>query len=66
MAVVSAFNKEAEYPDKPLDLTAKEDATATTNTAVNTEALRFSAWSKVFNQNFIQQHPEVADNPESQ
>jgi hypothetical protein len=63
-AVVSAFSDSVQYYDKPLSLTAKK--TAKEEATVNTEAVRFSAWSKVFNQQFKQKHPELENNPENQ
>lgn len=58
-AVGSCFSEKCEYPDKPFELTAnKEKPKEITDKPVNADALRFSAWSKAFNQNFIQQHPE--------
>lgn len=66
MAVVSAFNKEVEYPDKPLDLTANKPANNSTPSSptpsaseIENKSIRFSAWADVFNENFIKEHPEA-------
>lgn len=62
-AIASCFNDKAKYPDKPHDLTAKEDVKPSEDGATNTDAIKFSAWTKMFNQNFIQQQP-IATEPQ--
>jgi hypothetical protein len=58
-AILSSFCDTFTYPDKPLDLTTKDDVPEEPHDkSVNTDALRFSAFTKSFNQNFIKQHPE--------
>jgi hypothetical protein len=62
IAVVSALNKDVEYPDKPIDLTAKKE-----NSGLNLDnkALMFSAWADVFNEGFMQRNKET-NNQEGQ
>ena len=59
-AIVSSLNDKAKYPDKPHDLTAKEP-TESENSNMNSDAVKFSAWTKMFNQGFTQSQPMVTE-----
>lgn len=63
MAIVSAFDKDISYPEKPIDLTADNENSETSST-VN-QATRFGAIAIQFNQNFVKQHPEAVNNTEN-
>jgi len=58
-AIGSAFSKDAEYPNKPIDFTLdskKNNKISTTDT--ENKALMFSAWADMFNEKFIAEHKE--------
>lgn len=61
-AIVSCFNEKSKYPEQPHDLTAKEEMQSEDG-AINTDAIKFSAWTKMFNQNFTKQQP-IATEPQ--
>lgn len=49
-----------KYPDKPHDLTAREE-TPSENSDMNSDAIKFSAWTKMFNKGFTQKQQTATE-----